>query len=153
MRVVVDTVDRTHQVQWLQCTMCLVLLAPALSPTELDALRRNLRGNRAFGWSSPVLTCCQRVPQPCRTYGICVNRTQASCACGVLATVRGKAMRGSMHVLLRGKAGMRESRERCMWHHRLSLLNGLSDYLENVAATRCCGRIEPLSFAVSTVPP
>jgi len=68
------------QVQWLQCTMCLMLLAPALSATELDALRRNLRGNRAFGW--------------------------------------------------------------------LSLLNGLSDYVENVAATRCCGRIEPLSFAV-----
>ena len=48
---------------------------------------------------------------------------------------------------------MRESRERCMWHHRLSLLNGLSDYVENVAATRCCGRIEPLSFAVYTVYP
>ena len=43
--------------------------------------------------------------------------------------------------------------KRCMWHHRLSLLNGLSDYVENVAATRCCGRIEPLSFAVYTVYP
>ena len=68
------------QVAWLQSTMCLVLLAPALSPAEIDVLRRNLRGNRAFGW--------------------------------------------------------------------LSLLNGLSDYVENVGATRCCGRIEPLSFAV-----
>ena len=37
-----------------------------------------------------------------------------------------------------------------MWRLRLSLLNGLSDYVENVAATRCCGRIEPLSFAVYT---
>ena len=70
-----------HQVQWLQCTMCLVLLAPALSPTELDALRRNLRDNRAFGWPSPVLTCCQRVPQPCRTYRIRVITVQASPAC------------------------------------------------------------------------
>ena len=28
------------QVQWLQCTLCLVLLAPALSPAEVDQLRR-----------------------------------------------------------------------------------------------------------------
>ena len=61
------------QVQWLQCTLCLVLLAPALSPTEVDQLRRSLRGSRTFCW--------------------------------------------------------------------LSLLNGLSDYVENLAATRCCGRL------------
>ena len=59
--------------QWLQCTLCLVLLAPALSPTEVDQLRRSLRGSRTFCW--------------------------------------------------------------------LSLLNGLSDYVENLAATRCCGRL------------